>query len=401
MADNIEVTAGTGTVVHADEYTHATYGAGKTQLVKLALGAPGTGVEAVAGAGAVSTGVQRVTLASDDPAVVALQILDNAISGNEMQVDVLTMPTITVNSHAVTNAGTFAVQAAITAASGSIGSGAIASGAIASGAVASGAVASGAVASGAFASGALASGSIVAGAIAAGATSIAKLGDAAYANGDALVGVGGVRNDALSTLTPAEDDWAPLQLNARGAQWVEVDSTSDIAHDADASAVKPALIGGFASSAVQTAVSAANDAVKAWFTLNGVQATTPQPHTHGGLSVFRSLDLDETEEDVKTTAGCLYKIRATNRTTSARYLKLYNATAANVIVGTTVAPTLFETIVIPGGGSADLATVITENFGGIGLAFDTALSMAVTTGLADNDTGAPGANDVVVSAYYK
>lgn len=34
-----------------------------------------------------------------------------AVSGTEMQVDVLTMPTVTVNSHAVTNAGTFAVQA--------------------------------------------------------------------------------------------------------------------------------------------------------------------------------------------------------------------------------------------------------------------------------------------------
>lgn len=52
--------------------------------------------------------------------------------------------TVTVGSHAVTNAGTFATQSAITAASGSISSGAIASGAIASGAIASGAVASGA-----------------------------------------------------------------------------------------------------------------------------------------------------------------------------------------------------------------------------------------------------------------
>lgn len=38
--------------------------------------------------------------------------LAGAVAGTEMQVDVLTMPTVTVNSHAVTNAGTFAVQAA-------------------------------------------------------------------------------------------------------------------------------------------------------------------------------------------------------------------------------------------------------------------------------------------------
>lgn len=45
-----------------------------------------------AGAGAVGPTVQRVTLASDDPAVTALQLLDNIIAGNEAQVDVLTLP---------------------------------------------------------------------------------------------------------------------------------------------------------------------------------------------------------------------------------------------------------------------------------------------------------------------
>lgn len=96
-----------------------------------------------AGAGAVAATVPRVTLASDDPAVAALQIIDNCISGSEAQVDVVTVPTdpfganadaasatgsisaklrfiastgipitgtVTVGSHAVTNAGTFAVQ---------------------------------------------------------------------------------------------------------------------------------------------------------------------------------------------------------------------------------------------------------------------------------------------------
>jgi len=64
-------------------------------------------------------------------------------------------------SRAVTNAGTFATQSAITAASGAIASGALAAGSIASGAIASGAVASGAVASGAFASGSVSDGAVV------------------------------------------------------------------------------------------------------------------------------------------------------------------------------------------------------------------------------------------------
>ena len=62
------------------------------------------GTDFVGGAGAVASGVQRTTLASDDPAVVKLgeiettanaiqasvEALDNAISGSEMQVDVVT-----------------------------------------------------------------------------------------------------------------------------------------------------------------------------------------------------------------------------------------------------------------------------------------------------------------------
>lgn len=42
-----------------------------------------------AGSGAVAANTPRVTLASDDPAVAALQALDNAISGSEMQVDIV------------------------------------------------------------------------------------------------------------------------------------------------------------------------------------------------------------------------------------------------------------------------------------------------------------------------
>lgn len=38
MADNVAITAGSGTTIHADEYTHGTLGSGKTQLVKLVDG---------------------------------------------------------------------------------------------------------------------------------------------------------------------------------------------------------------------------------------------------------------------------------------------------------------------------------------------------------------------------
>lgn len=117
--------------------------------------------------------------------------------------------------------------------------------------------------------------------------------------------------------------------------------------------------------------------------------------TSGGMSIFRSIDLDESEEEVKATAGQVFSISAFNRTAAPLYLKFYNATAANVTVGTTT-PVL--TFVVPANADSDGAGFIWNNE--IGFAFGTAITVAVTTGVADNDTGAPGANDCIVNIGY-
>lgn len=117
--------------------------------------------------------------------------------------------------------------------------------------------------------------------------------------------------------------------------------------------------------------------------------------TSGGTSIFRSLDLDETEEEIKSSAGQVYWIHAINLAATKRYLKFYNATAANVTVGTTT-PVL--TFVIPTQGDTNGTGFVLQV--PMGIAFDTAISAAATTGLADNDTGAPSANDVVVNIGY-
>lgn len=116
-----------------------------------------------------------------------------------------------------------------------------------------------------------------------------------------------------------------------------------------------------------------------------------EPRTSGGLSIFRSIDLDETEEDVKTSAGQLFGYFIANLSAAARYVKLYNATAANVTVGTT---TPVVTIPLAAGEKANVEFTN-------GIAFGTAICAAATTGLADSDTGAPGANDVVANLFYK
>lgn len=117
--------------------------------------------------------------------------------------------------------------------------------------------------------------------------------------------------------------------------------------------------------------------------------------TSGGTTIFRSIDLDETEEEIKGTAGQIYWIHAMNLATTVRYLKVYNATAATVVVGTTT-PVL--TFPIPTAGSTNGAGF---NFAvPNGIAFGTAITVAATTGVADNDTGAPGVNEVVVNIGY-
>jgi len=127
--------------------------------------------------------------------------------------------------------------------------------------------------------------------------------------------------------------------------------------------------------------------VKAAFGPDGVAAQA--------VSLFRSIDLDETEEEVKATAGIVYWVHAVNLSTADRFVKLYNAPAASVTVGTTV-----PVMTIPlGYGSLDSSMASAVNLR-IEADFDTGISIACTTGIADNDTGAPAANDVVVNVGY-
>jgi hypothetical protein len=153
VADNVVADAGTGgSTFAAAELSFS----GDTVIVPGSFVGVLSGSEGawtfslvVGGAGAVAAGVQRVTLASDDPAVASLAILDNviyvddadwtattsshALIGGVYQstpgtitdgdtgplrltangaAHVAVQNTVTVASHAVTNAGTFAVQAA-------------------------------------------------------------------------------------------------------------------------------------------------------------------------------------------------------------------------------------------------------------------------------------------------
>lgn len=141
MADNVAITAGVGTTIAADDIGGVLH-----QRVKISQGADGAATDvssaaplevtlANTGANAtpvvvdlganndvtvagVSTAANQTTIIGHVDGIETLlgtidadtSALAGAVSGTEMQVDVLTMPTVTINSPAVTNAGTFAVQ---------------------------------------------------------------------------------------------------------------------------------------------------------------------------------------------------------------------------------------------------------------------------------------------------
>jgi hypothetical protein len=139
------------------------------------------------------------------------------------------------------------------------------------------------------------------------------------------------------------------------------------------------------------------DAVAARATADRKQIVTNYAHaTAGGATPYYNLDVDETEDEIKASAGKLFWIHVMNLSASVRYIKFYNATAANVTVGTTTPVLSFPVPTMADTNGAGF----TIHFGDIGVQFSTAITVAATTGLADNSTGAPGANEVVLNAGY-
>jgi hypothetical protein len=110
-----------------------------------------------------------------------------------------------------------------------------------------------------------------------------------------------------------------------------------------------------------------------------------------GLDSFLSIDVDESEEAVKASPGKLYGWYLYNLSAGVRYVKIYDGLAADVVVGTTTPKLVLP---LPAGGGANQILPL-------GIDFETGITVAATTGIAHNDTGAPGANEVVVNLLFK
>lgn len=227
---------------------------------------------------------------------------------------------------------------------------------------------------------------------------------------------------------------------------------SMVLHDAaDVAAEGPVKIGGYASAAAPTSVSADADRVAAWFLRNGALAVVPtgggglagilddatftpgtsgvvmagfeadetatdsvdegdggaarmtldrkvivtlQPHTQGGLSTFMASGSDgssilvATAQAVKASAGQLYGYYAYNPEAAVTFVHFYNVAAASVVVGTT--NPLF-TIQLPAGAAANLMFPHGVTFSNAGW------SVAATTTAGGNTAPATG---VSLVAWY-
>lgn len=123
----------------------------------------------------------------------------------------------------------------------------------------------------------------------------------------------------------------------------------------------------------------------------GVPFTPAARPTGAGLTQHKRISTADTNGvSLKGSAGQIYAIQISNiHATDKRYLKLYNKASAPT-VGT---DTPVKTLTLFPGQSLTL-------YWEVGLPFTTGIAYAITSWLADNDTGAIGANEVVLNIDY-
>lgn len=251
--------------------------------------------------------------------------------------------------------------------------------------------------------------------------------DAVHATSDPGVQMLAVRKATPANLSGADGDYEPLQMSA-GRLWVDASGvTLTVASHAVTNAGTFAVqVDGAALTALQliddtvfaddAAFTVASSKVHSIglmadetspdsvdegdigiprMTLDRKQITTAYAHAAGGSTPYKLISAATTNAtSVKASAGTLYSITASNINASPRYLKIYNKASAPT-VGTDTPVLVF---LIPG-NTAGAGTNIP--IGLPGYEFTTGIAFALTTGAADSDTGAVAASEIIVNLGYK
>ena len=182
MADNVVITPGSGATIHADEYTHTTLGSGKTQLMKLVDGVLNSDTPITVDIGA-KTNALRIAPAND--------ITDATYIGDIKFGEALPAGTNAIGKLAA-NSGVDIGDVTLTAGTAAIGKLAANTG---------------------VDIGDVDVTSVIAGV---GATNLGKARDSALGATDTGVMALAVRDDTLTTLTPADGDYVPLRVGSTG-----------------------------------------------------------------------------------------------------------------------------------------------------------------------------------------
>jgi hypothetical protein len=121
---------------------------------------------------------------------------------------------------------------------------------------------------------------------------------------------------------------------------------------------------------------------------------SPRANATGGSTGYKLISAASTNAtSVKGSAGTVYMITAFNTNAAARFLKLYNKASAPT-VGT---DTPLLTLAIPGNTAGAGFTLNVP----VGINFGTGIALALTTGIADSNTGAVAADEIVVNLAYQ
>lgn len=229
------------------------------------------------------------------------------------------------------------------------------------------------------------------------ATNLGKAEDSASADGDVGVGLLAVRKATPANTSGTDGDYEFLQMSA-GRLWTnttvgvaatDLGKAEDAAHTSGDTGVMSLGV----LNQTPTALAGTNlDYIPFTFnTYGGLWSTlvdnagVPVDFT-GVTTIYRVPSAAATTNgaNIKATSGHYYWVRGTNKAAYDVFVKLYNL-ATSPTVGSS---TIYDTICIPAGGS-----IIAEFPQGV--SFATGLSIAITKLVADADTTALIAGDVV------
>ena len=174
-----------------------------------------------------------------------------------------------------------------------------------------------------------------------GATNLGKAEDSAHTSGDVGVMALAVVNDNNATsLTNANGDYSPIAVDRQGRVALSGQIDNDTA--ISGSGAVPVLVGGRASTATPSAVSADGDSVWAWHTRTGATVAALSPEGLASVAPTNNTSVAYVASAViKASAGTLYGFSGYNSKASAQFIQFFDSTT---VPADTAVPVLVITV---------------------------------------------------------